>query len=146
MTTVNRCRPACPPASCDTSDECCQTIFYNSQGDTISGGVFLVPQGATAGERPGEILITRSGTLSNLQVQVDSGPTAGNPDVVVVRRNETDTALAVTISYPATSGTDTSDSVVVAPGDRIALNVKSASGTDPIMLASFDFCPSCAPC
>jgi len=121
-------------------------MYFNSGGEELSPGEWLLFGSVQAVERNAEILITRSGTLKNLQVQVDVGPTNGNPDVLTVRRNETDTALSVTISYPSTSGQDATNSVVVAPGDRIALQLKSVSGSAPTFLASFDFCPSCGPC
>jgi hypothetical protein len=80
-----------------------------------------------------QIIIPISGTIRNLYVLTSSTQSANNSQVCTVRKNGANTAVTVTIAASAAAGTfsDTTNTVSVAAGDRLALQVQNnaASGT-----------------
>lgn len=75
-----------------------------------------------------QTLFPTSGTLKKFFVQLDNAPGAGISRTLTIRKNEVDTALAVTISDTAVAGNNVSDTVQIAAGDKISI-VASNSGT-----------------
>jgi len=80
-----------------------------------------------------QIIVPISGTIKNLYVLTSSQQSANNSQVCTVRKNGSNTAVTVTIAANAAAGTfsDTTNTVSVAAGDRLALQVQNnaASGT-----------------
>ena len=80
-----------------------------------------------------QIIIPISGTIRNLYVLTSTTQSANNSQVCTVRKNGANTAVTVTIAASAAAGTfsDTTNTVSVAAGDRLALQVQNnaASGT-----------------
>lgn len=63
-----------------------------------------------------------AGTIKNLYVDTfNTAPDTSEPLVITIRKNGVDTALAVTVTNPATTGNNTSTSFTVAAGDRISI-------------------------
>lgn len=76
-----------------------------------------------------EIPFPNTFTVSNLYVQVQTAPGAGNSFTFTVVKNGVATALAVTISGTNNSGTDATDSIIFNAGDTISL--QSTPGGTP---------------
>jgi hypothetical protein len=79
-------------------------------------------------------LVSRAGTISQLFVELSAAPGAGAGDgySFTLRKNGADTTLTCTITQPATSASNTANSVAVVAGDYIdikcvPLNTPSAS-------------------
>jgi hypothetical protein len=66
-------------------------------------------------------------SISNLYVYANGNPGAGTSWTFTVRKNSASTALAATIADAATSGTDLVDSVTVATGDALAMQIQNSS-------------------
>lgn len=65
----------------------------------------------------------RAGTLSNMRVNLTNAPGAGVSGTFTIQKNGVDTTLAVTVSDPATSSTNTTDTVSYVAGDTIAIKM-----------------------
>jgi hypothetical protein len=80
-----------------------------------------------------QVIIPVAGTIKNLYVLTSSTQSANNSQVCTVRKNGANTAVTTTIAANAAAGTfsDTTNSVSVAAGDRLSLQVQNnaASGT-----------------
>ena len=74
------------------------------------------------------VLIPIDGSFSKFYVNCTVAPGAGNSWTILLRVNESDTALSVTISDSSTSGSDTSNTVSVSAGDLVAIRVNPSSG------------------
>lgn len=72
--------------------------------------------------------LAAGGTLKNWVITITTAPGAGKSQTFTLRKNGSNTALAVTISNLATSGSDTSNSVSVAAGDTIDV-IQNTSGS-----------------
>lgn len=75
-----------------------------------------------------KFVITSSGVIKNLRVNIATAPGTNNSHTITLYKNGTSTPLAVTISGTSTSGSNTTDAVSVSAGDTISLFV-SQSGT-----------------
>jgi hypothetical protein len=62
-------------------------------------------------------------TLTNFYVELSAAPGVGNSVAVTVRKNGADTALTLTISGAAVSGSDLTHSVSVAAGDLLDIKI-----------------------
>lgn len=67
------------------------------------------------------IIMPCAGTLSNLYARVSAAPGAGTSKIITLRNNVSGTALTTTIGNTATANSDTTHSVSVAAGDRVAI-------------------------
>jgi hypothetical protein len=80
-----------------------------------------------------QVIIPIAGTVKNLYVLTASTQSAAGSQVCTVRKNGANTAVTTTIAANAVAGTfsDTTNSVSVAAGDRLSLQVQNnaASGT-----------------
>lgn len=80
-----------------------------------------------------QVIIPVAGTIKNLYVLTATTQSANNSQVCTVRKNGASTAITTTIAASAAAGTfsDTTNSVSVAAGDRLSLQVQNnaASGT-----------------
>jgi hypothetical protein len=80
-----------------------------------------------------QVIIPVAGTIKNLYVLTATTQSANNSQVCTVRKNGASTAITTTIPASAAAGTfsDTTNSVSVAAGDRLSLQVQNnaASGT-----------------
>ena len=80
-----------------------------------------------------QVIIPVAGTIKNLYVLTASTQSANNSQVCTLRKNGASTAITTTIPASALAGTfsDTTNSVSVAAGDRLSLQVQNnaASGT-----------------
>lgn len=61
--------------------------------------------------------------LSNFYVELSAAPGLGNSVVVTIRKNAADTALTLTISGAAVSGSDLTHTVAVAAGDLLDIKI-----------------------
>jgi hypothetical protein len=77
--------------------------------------------------------IPRAGTLQNMRVRANTTAGNGNNIVYTLRVNSVATALAVTMASTSADGSDTTDTVSVAAGDLIDVEVTKAAsvGTSP---------------
>lgn len=74
-----------------------------------------------------KVRVPAAGKVSALYVQAATGPvTAGQ--VVTVRKNGVDTALAATLAAAGAQASDLAHSFTVAAGDTISVKVKGATG------------------
>ena len=80
-----------------------------------------------------QVIIPIAGTIKNLYVLTSTTQSANNSQVCTVRKNGANTAITTTIAASAAAGTfsDTTNSVSVAAGDKLSLQVQNnaASGT-----------------
>ena len=80
-----------------------------------------------------QVIIPVAGTIKNLYVLTSTTQSANNSQVCTVRKNGANTAITTTIAASAAAGTfsDTTNSVSVAAGDKLSLQVQNnaASGT-----------------
>lgn len=79
------------------------------------------------------MIMPRAGTLQNLFVRQDQPAGNGNLIVYTVRVNNVATALLVSIASTATSASDLVNTVVVAQGDLVDIEITKALaiGTSP---------------
>jgi hypothetical protein len=73
--------------------------------------------------------IPRPGTLRNFYIHQGDPAGNGNPIVYTVRINNVATAILVSVASTATDGSDLVDSVVVAAGDLVDIQVSKAVST-----------------
>ena len=92
-------------------------------------------QGETA---PTQYRFTRAGTLRNFRLRHNAPAGNGNDIVYTVRINNAATALVITLASTGTDGSDLVNSVVVAAGDLIDVEVTKALGigASPINIES----------
>lgn len=81
------------------------------------GGLSSTTEGAV------DIPAPVASTLSNFYVELSAAPGVGNSVAVTVRKNAADTALTLTITGTAVSGSDTTHTVTVAAGDLLDIKV-----------------------
>ena len=72
--------------------------------------------------------VPRAGTLQNLRVRHNSPGGNGNDIVYTVRVEGVASALTVTLASDAADGSDLANTVAVAAGDRIDIEVTKAAG------------------
>lgn len=120
MDSYKQCNYGNPPAN-------------NTRWAPIQVGDSLSAWGATEGLM--EQLISSAGTMKNLYVELAVAPGVGQTITIKLRKNGADTALTVTISGTATTGSDTSNTVAVVAGDRLcwqaAVSVLASGVTQP---------------
>lgn len=78
-----------------------------------------------------QVIIPIAGTVKNLYVLTSSTQSAAGSQVCTVRKNGANTAVTTTIAASAVAGTfsDTTNSVSVAAGDRLSLQVQNNAAT-----------------
>jgi hypothetical protein len=105
---------------------------------------YLSPSGIVASEGNAAIPVVRSGVLTGLRVISSASPGASQSFTYVVRKNYIDTAITGTIAGAGTTTLDTTNQVVVAPGDAISIRVTSSNGANvgSGMWATIGFIPS----
>lgn len=82
-------------------------------------------------ETPSSVFAPRAGTLRNLTVRILGG-TCSVPATYTLRLNGTDSALTCALGTGATAATDSTHSVAVAAGDKLALKcVLGGTATGP---------------
>ena len=80
-----------------------------------------------------ETVFPTGGTLKNLYVDLPAAPGAGASRTFTVRKNGVPTALTCTIADPATSCSDTVNTVSFAAGDTAVLQQTPSGG--PVVAA-----------
>jgi len=102
------------------------TLRWNSAGN-LANNQYLQDNGQSATEVNCQVLMNAPGKLSNLYVALSVAPGGVVSRTFTVRKNGVATALAVTITGAATTGSDTTDVIAYAAGDLISLvNTQSA--------------------
>jgi hypothetical protein len=78
-----------------------------------------------------QIIVPVAGTIKNLYVLTSTTQSAGGSQVCTVRKNTANTSVVATIAANAAAGTfsDTSNSVSVAAGDKLSLQVQNNAAT-----------------
>ena len=78
-----------------------------------------------------QVIIPVAGTIKNLYVLTSTTQSAGGSQVCTVRKNGANTAIVATIAASAVAGTfsDTTNSVSVAAGDKLSLQVQNNAAT-----------------
>ncbi|MDN3656660.1 hypothetical protein QWZ08_13530 [Ferruginibacter paludis] len=86
-------------------------------------------------------VMSRAGTVRNLYVKLDGSPGGGNNLIITVYKNGVAQTVTTTITQPAVSGSDTSNSFTVAAGDEVGIVISSTSapGTHRRVSWSADF-------
>jgi hypothetical protein len=103
--------------------------------------VYLMPDLTTGvATEVAALLCTKAGTIRDLFVYMVTGPTTSESITFTVRKNSVGSSLTVTVSNPAQSGSDTTNTVSVAAGDRISIEaIASAGGAVADVIASFNY-------
>ena len=94
--------------------------YWNS-GANLGQNNFLLYGDQDTNEDNTEIVITKASTISNLTVRLNNAPGGATTRTFTLRLNGANTALTVTITGAATTGTDAVNTVSVVQFDRIAL-------------------------
>ncbi len=91
---------------------------------------FLFPGNAdsTAPTSAIQIAMPRAGVLRNLFLRVSTPGGNGNAVVYTVRVNETPSPLTVSLASTGAQGSDVTNSIAVAQGDRVDIEVTKAVG------------------
>ncbi|NBV61795.1 MAG: hypothetical protein EBR73_12110 [Rhodobacteraceae bacterium] len=78
-----------------------------------------------------QVIIPIAGTIRSLYVLTSSTQSAGGSQVCTVRKNTANTAITTTIAANAVAGTfsDTTNTVSVAAGDKLSLQVQNNAAT-----------------
>jgi hypothetical protein len=107
--------------------------YWNS-GANLANNNFLLYGNMTTTESFAQIVITKTSTVSNLVVKlVGSGsinPGTGSR-TFTIRKNGVNTALSVTITGAATTGSDLVDTVSVAQFDLISIEQTQSAPQNP---------------
>ena len=101
--------------------------------DTLIGGL-----------TPLQLRVPRAGTLKNLRVRHNTVGVGANNLSYTVRKNSTGTAVVVTMAATASDGSDTSNSVAVAAGDLLDIEVTKSGvlTTSPLgIVATLEYAP-----
>ena len=103
-------------------------------GTTQTGTSYAALTGTTGSDFSGsevywQSVVPIAGTFSNLSVEVQSAPGAGNSVAFTVRKNNTDTSSTCTIADANTSCQDATGSFTVVAGD--AVNLKAVTAGSP---------------
>lgn len=106
--------------------------------DPLADGRSYCPNGPTYGATSNALLMPFSAVLKNFYVELGGAPGAGTSWILTVTVNEVDSALVVTISDTDTTGSDTTHTVSVSPGDRIAIKA-SKTGSPAAQVALWGF-------
>ncbi len=85
------------------------------------------------------MLITRSGTLKHLYVQVEVTPAANKDCDLVILKNGVATALAADVTPGNTTAQDVTDGVTVAAGDYITIQMTHVSAAATSHFAAWSF-------
>jgi hypothetical protein len=94
--------------------------FWNS-GGALGNNNYLVYGDQDTSEANTQIVITKDSVISNLTVRLTAAPGGTTSRTFTLRLNGANTALSVTITGAATTGSNTVDTVSVTQFDRIAL-------------------------
>lgn len=123
------------PSSVTTSASNPGTVFMTNGG--IPGGgstMYSLESVLDTIEVSVQVALPRAGTLKSLFVIPSASPTAGAVMIHTVRVNGADTALTVTHTadtHGSSGVSNTSDSIAVSAGDKIAVKIRETSGTGP---------------
>lgn len=77
----------------------------------------------------GQTLFPTSGTLKNFYCELVTAPGAGTDRTFKIEKNGVDSSIAITISGTNTTGNDTTNTLTVAAGDRVAIQETAVTGT-----------------
>lgn len=81
-----------------------------------------------------ESIIPTAGTINSAYVELGGTPGAGRSYTATLVKNGVDTALTVTVSDSATTGSDTANSVSVAAGDKVYWKIVPAGSPSARMI------------
>jgi hypothetical protein len=81
-------------------------------------------------------LVNCSGTLQDFRINLDTAPGSGENIVFMVRKNNIDTGITITINDINTSGCDVVNNVAVVPGDLISIRVITSNNAAPANVIS----------
>ncbi|MEP7234129.1 MAG: hypothetical protein ABI778_02420 [Ignavibacteriota bacterium] len=118
---------AAPPATTSISHLGANTGINSTSTNFLQFGGF----GDNGIENKTQIVITRAATLQNLYINLTAAPGAGASKTVTVRVNGVNTALTVTVAGAATAGNNTANTVSVAAGDLLSIQVIHSAGPAP---------------
>jgi hypothetical protein len=97
--------------------------------DNQANGEFLQPWSTNHNNTESIAVITvPAGTASTLVFSLSAAPGASNTATITLRKNGADTALTCTISDPATSCSDTANSVTFTDGDLLTVRYNKTGG------------------
>ncbi len=115
-------------------------VAVNSGGNLLNNGFLIMGnQFSSANESETQIVATRSETLQNLFVHLTSSPDIGSSWTFTVRKNGSNTTLAVTITGASTTGSDVADNVAISAFDLISIQVSASGAPSPAVgAASFE--------
>lgn len=88
-------------------------------------------------------IIPVDGVFKNLTVKLENAPAGADTVTVTLHINGAPTALTVAITGAATTGSDTTHTVIVAPGDTVTyLLNRTATAADTGLFYGVQFIPS----
>lgn len=106
-------------------------LFFGCDNVTATTTTRYLPYGYSVASAPTNVLqyrIAKGGTLRNMRVRHNTPLGNGEPIVYTLRVNGAPTALAVSIPSTDTDAENVVDSVVVAAGDLVDVEVTKANG------------------
>lgn len=113
----------------------CELLWGNNGVSATTTTRFLTPGwgDATASTTTIQWRVTRAGTLSRLRIRHNTTAGNGNAIVYTLRVNSVASTLTVSIASTAADGSDLVNTVVVAVGDLVDIQVTKAAsvGTSP---------------
>jgi hypothetical protein len=104
----------------------------NSAGSISTATATYIGEGNSASnvtESSVDNIVPYAAVLRNLYVKAETAPSAAESFVYTVRVNRVDTAITATISNTDTTANDTSNSVTIAAGDTICVEVDGSAGS-----------------
>ena len=121
-----------------------QSFNFNGAG-SLSGNtssvIYLKSSGQTAIENESQILMTRTGRLTNLYAWLENAPGRSAVRRFIVRINGVDSTLLVNITGTDITGNETNISVKVSVGDLISLRIVNltSNSVDSNAIATYEF-------
>lgn len=121
-----------------------KSMFAGSLGHTnatLNATTYFLPNGQTTVSTNialRQMIMAEAGTLKNLRIYLGSSHTGNGALTITLSKNSVNTAMQIVIPTGATGGvySETTQSIAVAAGDRIAVQIVNAS-TD-VAGATFD--------
>lgn len=105
------------------------TFYLNSVDNLIDNGILgFGSQQTLVNEASSQLLITKSGVVSDLYACLENAPGLGNSSTFTFRLNGVDQGLSTTISDSSTTGNDTANTVAVTTNDLISI-IHTETGT-----------------
>jgi hypothetical protein len=145
-TVVLQCTPVGTPASSGKvmwsvlSTVSSQPIIGLASTSIANSVETVALSGRSSSDLPSEknlqVRMPCAGTFSKLYATLGAAPGSGASKTVILRKNSADTSLSALITDPATTGSDTTNSVSVVAGDLVNLKVQISGTTVAGQLAS----------